>query len=239
MMRMAAVFASVVMLLWCSAAVLRLPVREIPWPIPVYVVAQFLFAMTAFLGLQRGSETAPETDAWYKVFFLATFSAVLLLALIVTGRLLCAYPPAMALIVIFGSVGLAVGVSGTVYYQLLKLYKSHVPPGYAGLTIQGAILLGCGFATLMCAIEPSAPSLHTASLWLAIFWLLNGVYFFSYMLGFTRTIGVKWDNINWYVPPMLAAVCFGAMAFNLSGQQAETAQQSVLSDRVQVMEVTQ
>jgi hypothetical protein len=229
-MRIAAVFVSVVALLWCSAMVLRLPHREVTWAIPTYVLAQFLFSLTAFLGLQRGS----ETSLWYKAFFLSTFSAVIVLGMIVAGRLVCAYPVGLAVLVIFGSVAIAIAIAATAYYQLLKLYKSHVPYGFAFLSIQGAMLLVCGFMALLSALEPSAPSLHIASVWLSVFWLATGAYFFAYMLGFARTVGVKWDNLNLFVPPMLAAICFGAMAFHLSGLQGEVGQAAVYSDKVQV-----
>jgi hypothetical protein len=212
--------------------VLRLPPREVTWAIPAYVITQCLFSLVAFLGLQKGSEFQTS----YKVFFGVTFSACLLLSMFVMARLLCAYPFGLGVIVILGSLAISLAICAVTYYQLLKLYKSHVPIGYVPLCFQAVIQLTCGIATLLTVLEPATPSLHAVSLSLSLFWLSQGIFLVLYMLGYARTIGVKWNNLNQYVPPMLAAIAFGWLAFQLSNLQAESAQQAVVSDRVQVME---
>lgn len=50
-MRYAPTFFSVVALLWCSAAVLRIP--NLTWAVPAYVIAQCAFALIGFLGLTK------------------------------------------------------------------------------------------------------------------------------------------------------------------------------------------
>lgn len=234
-MRYVPIFFSVVALLWCSAMVLRLPPREVTWCIPAYVITQCIFSLIAFLGLQKGSEYATS----YRMFFAITFSAVLILSMCVMGRLVCAYPVGLGIIVILGSLGISITACAVTYYQLLKLFHSEVPIWYAFLCAQAAVLLTCGIATLLTVPEPAPPSLHVISIALSLFWLLTGVFLLAYMLGFVRTTGVTWNNLNQYVPPMLAAICFGWLAFQLSSLQGETARQSVVSDRVQVVEVAQ
>jgi hypothetical protein len=224
-MRYAPTFFSVVALLWCSAAVLRIP--NLTWAVPAYVIAQCAFALIGFLGLQKSSEGSKA----YIAFFLVTFCAVLVLAMTVTGRLLITYPFGIACFVIAGSVLYAAATAGVVYYQLLKLYGD-VPMWSTVIVIQAAVLSMCGSATLLTLVEPMSPALHAVALSLSLFWMAMGAFFFAYVLGVERTLGL-WSRLNLYLPSMIAVVAFSWLAFQLGTIQREAAPQAVTSDRMQ------
>lgn len=233
-MRAIPTFFSVVALLWCAAMIFRLPVRELPWVIPCYVVAQSLFALIGFWGLQRNA-----TDSgWYWAMFLPAFGFVLLMAVLVAVKLVCAYPVGLGLIVLFGSLFSAVAACAVTYYQLLKMFHTSVPVGSAVLCIQAGILCFCGSATLLTLAEPTSPALHSAAFALSLFWLATGSLLFAYLLGIQRTFGA-WAELNLWLPPFLAILCFGWLAFSLWNLQGEVSRQGVTSDRVQVVEVGQ
>ena len=228
-MRSIPTFVSVIALLWCSAMVLRLSGT---WVIPAYVICQSLFALVGFWGLQKNATDSP----WYWAFYLPTFFAVLLLAVIVAIKFVVVYPVGLGLIVLFGSLVSAVAACSVTYYQLLKMFRADVPIGQAVLCIQAGILCFCGSATLLTLAEPMSPAMHSTALALSIFWLSIGSLLFAYLLGIQRTFGL-WAGLNLWLPSFLAIACFGWLAFSLSGLQLEAGRQAVGSDHVQVVEV--
>lgn len=68
-------FFSVLALIWASAVALRS--ERLPWIVPVYLIAQCAFALTAFLGLQKDI----LFSRFYTRFFFIAFAIVLVSAL--------------------------------------------------------------------------------------------------------------------------------------------------------------
>ena len=210
-------FVSIVALLWASAMTLRS--ERLPWIVPAYVVAQCVFALVAFLGLQRSI----LHSRGYTWFFMLGFAAVLCFALVFAQR-----QGLMAL-----SLGWAVlpwtlahtGFLGWILYRILAHYAA-VPSQIKLTLFQGAVLLSCGVVALISTALRLPPEQHIAALALGSFWLAMGALMWCWSVGFMRNLRV-WLTLNEFLPAFLAVVAFGWMAFELGKAQHELSFQAL------------
>jgi len=210
-------FVSIVALVWASAMTLRS--ERLPWIVPAYVVAQCLFALIAFLGLQRSI----LHSRGYTRFFFVTFSLVLVFAVWFAQRQGFMAP----------SLGWAmmpwtlahIGFLAWVLYKILAHYA--VVPAQIKLTLfQGAILLSCGVVALISTALRLPPEQNVAALALGSFWLAMGALMWCWSVGYMRNLRV-WLTLNDFLPAFLAIAAFGWMAFELGKAQSELSYQAL------------
>lgn len=210
-MRNIPTFVSIIALLWASAMTLRS--ERLPWIVPAYVVAQCVFALIAFLGLQRSI----LHSRGYAIFFGATFSVVLGFAVSFAMRQSLStqtlgwglLPWSLA----------HFGLLAWVLYKMLGHYS--VVPSQIRLTLfQGVILLSCGIVALISTALRLPPEQHVAAVALGSFWLAMGALMWCWSVGYMRNQRV-WLTLNDFLPAFLAIAAFGWMAFELGKAQSE------------------
>lgn len=215
-MRHVPTFVSIVALVWASAMALRS--QRLPWIVPAYVIAQCLFALIAFLGLQR---TILHSRG-YTLFFFVGFTAVLVLALGFALQQSRLFPDGKF---IFPATVIYVGLLALVLYKTLA--HSAAVPAQIKLTLaQGAILLSCGVVALISTVLKLGPEQHVAALALGSFWLAMGALMWCWSVGFMRNQRV-WLTLNDFLPAFIAVVAFGWMAFELGKAQSELSYQAL------------
>lgn len=210
-MRHIPTFVSIVALLWASAMTLRS--ERLPWIVPAYVVAQCLFALIAFLGLQR---TILHSRG-YTAFFFVTFSVVLGFAVSFAQRQALSTP-----ILGWGLLPWALmhfGLLAWVLYKMLAHYGA-IPAQIKLTLFQGAILLSCGVVALISTALRLPPEQNVVALALGSFWLAMGALMWCWSVGYMRNMRV-WLTLNDFLPAFLAIVAFGWMAFELGKAQGE------------------
>ncbi len=218
-MRHIPTFVSIVALVWASAMTLRS--ERLPWIVPAYVVAQCVFALIAFLGLQR----AILHSRGYTAFFFVTFSVVLMLALIYAQKM------ALTVHVDVNWLPLPIMLSAFGFHawflQWTLFHQYGVVPTQIKLTLaQGAILLSCGVVALISTALRLPPEQNVAALALGSFWLAMGALMWCWSVGYMRNQRV-WLTLNDFLPAFLAIVAFGWMAFELGKAQSELSYQAL------------
>jgi hypothetical protein len=211
---------SVLVLIWAVASLIRVPWRDLTWAVPAYVMAQCIFALVAWWGLQRTA----VTSSGYAMFFTGGFFFVLLVALIATSRFLDVFPVPLAVFVLIGTFTSAMATAAAAYWRLLRIYTDGVPHSLLTTVLQGAILSFCGSATLVTLFAEQKPALRISAITLGAFWFLLGSFFLAYSVGIVRMY-TAWSRLNHYVPMMLTIVAFSWMAAQVSGLQRESARQ--------------
>jgi hypothetical protein len=221
-MRYAPTFVSVIALVWAAAMALR--AERLPWIVPAYVIAQCLFALIAFLGLQR---RAIETRG-YMLFFGVTFGTVLLFAVGFAVWIAWRHPQILGGWLIVGTLFQSSAAAAIVYFELLKAYPrpGTVPAQLQMAVFQGGVLTFCGAVALISLALRLPPELAVSTAALGGFWTALGILAFCWALGVTRNQAV-WLTLNNFLPAMLAVIAFGWMAFELGKLQAEGSRQAV------------
>lgn len=216
-------FVSVIALVWAASAVLRCD--RLPWLVPTYVIAQCLFALIGFLGLQR----SVLESRGYLWFFGVAFGAVLLSAIAFTGWVAHRHDLHLGVWLVVGGVLHASAAGAIVYSELLKAYSAMhrpVPDQFSMAVFQGAVLVFCGSVTLISLALQMSPELRVVTLALGSFWLATGILMGAFALGLTRNVR-PWLMLNNWLPAMLALVAFAWMAFQLSKLQREVAHEAL------------
>lgn len=210
-MRHIPTFVSIIALVWASAMALRS--ERLPWIVPAYVVAQCVFALIAFLGLQRSI----LHSRGYTVFFFVTFSVVLGFA-VSFAQWLALRPPSMGWFILPFS---------AIYFGVIAAWIQHVLSARATVPVQikvtlfqGTVLIACGLISIVSTISPLAPEERVAALALGSFWLAMGALMWCWSVGYMRNQRV-WLTLNDFLPAFLAIVAFGWMAFELGKAQHE------------------
>lgn len=211
---------SVLVLIWAVASLVRVPGQDLTWAVPAYVMAQCIFALVAWWGLQR----AAVTSSGYAMFFTGGFFFVLLIALFATSRFLTVFPISLAIFVLLGTFSSAMAAAAVAYWRLLGVYTNGVPHSLLTTVLQGALLSFCGSATLLTLFAEQKPALRISAIALGGFWFLLGSFFLAYSVGIVRMY-TAWSRLNHYIPMMLTIVAFSWMAAQVSGLQRESARQ--------------
>lgn len=223
-MKQLATFFSVIALIWAAAASLRFAGSSLPWSVPAYLIAQCLFALVGWWGLQRAS----LESRGYLLFFAVGFAAVLLLACAFAFRVTFVFPRILAAWLLLAAFFAAACVSSITYFEVLKIYGAvKVPPQLLLALFQGGVLSCAGvvtFSTLLHA--PLAPELRFVATAFGAFWITLGILAFGWAVGVTRNRQV-WLHLNDFLPAFLAIVAFTWLAIQLSGLQRELSRQPV------------
>lgn len=210
-------FVSIIALLWASAMTLRS--ERLPWIVPAYIVSQCLFALIAFLGLQR--EILHSRG--YVLFFGATFSVVLAFALGYAAWQ-TTLMPRMGYLLLPWCLAYFVYLA---WFLIQILTRYAAVPAQIKLTLfQGAMLLSCGVVSLVSTVLKLRPEQKIAALALGCFWLAMGALMWCWSVGFMRNLRV-WLTLNQILPAFLAIVAFGWMAFELGKAQSELSYQAL------------
>lgn len=215
-MRHIPTFVSIVALVWASAMTLRS--ERLPWIVPAYVVAQCVFALIAFLGLQRSI----LHSRGYTRFFFVTFSLVLVFAVWFAAYQTRAIPQGQG---ILAASFVYLGVLAWTLHSLLAHYGP-VPAQIKLTLFQGAILLSCGIVALISTALRLPPEQNVAALALGSFWLAMGALMWCWSVGYMRNQRV-WLTLNDFLPAFLAIAAFGWMAFELGKAQSELSYQAL------------
>jgi len=219
-MRSVPTFLSIAAVIWAAAAALK---ADVPWPVNAYVISQAVFALTSWWVLQK---SAAETRAYSAVFSLGFFM-VLGFALLATAAFLEAFPGWLAVLAV-AACGLQALVLHTIIGWRLEGLYDHIPHTILSLNWQATLLSFEGSLTLLTLFAPMKPSMRIAAACLGGFWWALGAFVFAYALNvklFPQTD--IWDDLNFYVPMMLATAAFGSLAFYFGKLQGEGAMEVI------------
>lgn len=208
---------SIAALIWAVGASLRVPSKELTWAVPGYLMMQTFLALLGWWALQRVN----ESSTFYANLFNVTFLFVLAMAIVAMCRMLAVFDELLAAFVLIGFAASAAATAAVVYHRLLQLYANDphgVPQPLLSAVWQGAVLTFCGGSTLVTLYAETRPTLRISAAALGFFWLVMGTFFFACSIGVMKHY-TQWSQANRYVPAMLAIVCFGWLAFRLSGVQ--------------------
>lgn len=204
-MRYPLTFLSVIVLIWCSCAVLR---ASLPWIVSACVIAQTVYHLVGILGLQKHPPTGPA----YVAFMAIGFSLVLVFNAWFALRV--------------ASFWFAMSTLNWCIYVGLLLMR-HKPRFVQVIVVQAVVLLWCGLLALIALHKTMRPEMHYATLALGLYWLGTGVLFFCWSVGIHRNPKL-WMLIGDLAPATLALIAFGGLAFMLwGGPQGEVTFQEI------------
>jgi len=199
--------------------------RSLPWQVPAYLIAQTLFTVVTWVAIQK--EALDSTN--YMRAFGAMFVVVLGLAVSLSVSFLAGHSCRLWAVVSAVSLSACVGVA--IYERLSQVYGS-VPPQITLALLNGAVLSFCGLAVFISLIVEPEPATRYAAIALGSFWSVLGVLSFAFSLGIMGVKRAAWIHLNDFVPSFLAMICFGWLVLQLSGLQAELAQQAIHADAI-------
>lgn len=180
---------------------------HLPWLIELKLVVQSTFALACWWNLCRGDEVFDSHS--YRVFFGATFAAVLLVSV---GVAIFSWPMNFWIgVLLWPALACAVFLAG------LAL---NAPRAQRVTMIQGGVLIFCGILALIARANVEPPELRYTTVALGFFCTLLGCFFWAYSVAKDA-----WTLENLLVPPMLGIVCFGWLGFQLLKGQLESARQ--------------
>ena len=217
-------FLSILALMGAAAASLRFAGKSLPWTVPAYLMAQCLFALIGWWGLQRAS----LESRGYLLFFGVGFAAVLLLACAFAFRVTFVFPRLLAGWLLLAALFGAACVSAIAYFEVLKIYGAvKVPPQLLLALFQGGVLWFAGVVTLATLLyAPLATELRLVVVACGLFWTSLGILALGWSVGVMRNRQV-WLHLNDFLPAFLAVVAFSWLAIQLFGLQRELSRQPV------------
>ncbi len=221
-MKYLAIFAEGCALLWLGAAMYRFPARSLPVSVWIFFGVQFVYAATAFIGLQKQS----TSGAGYAAFYGLTLTATVLSACLLTGWLHRATPLTLQIFLACGALILPCAFVSLAYARLLEIYAKHgkaVPDQSLFALFQFAAL---GFLACMAAgawLTEQTEIERTLTLGLGAYWLALAVFTLAYIVEAVRgkEQWSAWQGRNAWVPALIGLVAFAWLAFRFTTLQVE------------------
>ena len=212
-MKHLATFLSVVALILAVGMLFRLRVHGVLWAPALYLMAQTLFALTAWWGIQTHSLESRT----YTLLFGWEFGFVLLLSCVTSAVVSAKVLPGMLSAWLMFS---AVDIAALLAAVTLDRLGTAIPQQLLLAVVQGAIVLCCGLVMLVCLIAPMKPELQLIATALGGFWSAIGLFMLLWAIGITRNLQT-WLTLNNFLPSLLAIAAFSWLAWQLSNLQGE------------------
>lgn len=225
-MRFIGTFASLIMVLWAAARVLRLPVGH--GVAAAYMVMHALFVLVCWLATQRVSPANP----WYLRLYFVALAPSLILAVWMAGSWTWTHPLRMGMIAAGITAWAAFNI--VAHYSLIARRLDSLPQAPLLLLIAASVFYATGCASLMTLFAPLDEISAALRLALGGFWLIQGVLLFGYVHGLAHDRRVWQAHVQW-IPQVAAIAIFGWLVLVLGEAQRELAQAGERDAQVELL----